>query len=240
MKLLIDEKSLRYLLETKRDCIGYKLSNGIEDAFAGMGFLASLAVAEYRDLGFLSGEIIKVVLTIKGIAYSFRGIVMIVKNVKEPYNQEDMYNDIKKLDEVTHPFSVIAIKDTFNEYANRYLLYYDGRWDCKFFPNYKTVDNDEDNIKSKLSSELKVDEAKIKLEFKTFEIQKKFSVSHNEDRVYDHRAYVAQITHFSDVMKKDEFEIEGKKYCWMTIHDMEKDERIMQINADMVGLIKGL
>lgn len=240
MKLLIDEKSLKYLLETKRDCIGYKLSNGIEDTFAGIGFLASLAVAEYKDLGFLSGEIIKVVLAIIGIAYSFRGIIMIVKNVKEPYNQNDMYNDIKKLDEVTHPFSVVAIKDTFNEYPNRYLLYYDERWDCKFFPSYKTVDNNEDNIKSKLSSELKVDESKIKLEFKTFEIQKKFSVSHNEDRVYDHRAYVAQVTYFSDLMKKDEFEIEGKKYCWMTIHDMEKDERIMQINADVVGLIKGL
>lgn len=240
MKLLIDEKSLKYLLETKRDCIGFKLSNGIEDTFAGIGFLASLAVAEYKDLGFLSGEIIKVVLAIIGIAYSFRGIIMIVKNVKEPYNQNDMYNDIKKLDEVTHPFSVVAIKDTFNEYPNRYLLYYDERWDCKFFPSYKTVDNNEDNIKSKLSSELKVDESKIKLEFKTFEIQKKFSVSHNEDRVYDHRAYVAQVTYFSDLMKKDEFEIEGKKYCWMTIHDMEKDERIMQINADVVGLIKGL
>lgn len=240
MKLLIDEKSLKYLLETKRDCIGFKLSNGIEDTFAGIGFLASLAVAEYKDLGFLSGEIIEVVLAIIGIAYSFRGIIMIVKNVKEPYNQNDMYNDIKKLDEVTHPFSVVAIKDTFNEYPNRYLLYYDERWDCKFFPSYKTVDNNEDNIKSKLSSELKVDESKIKLEFKTFEIQKKFSVSHNEDRVYDHRAYVAQVTYFSDLMKKDEFEIEGKKYCWMTIHDMEKDERIMQINADVVGLIKGL
>lgn len=240
MKMLIDDKSLKYLLETKRDCIGFKLSSGIDSTFAGVGYLASLAIAQYKDLGILSGEMIKLVLASIGLAYSIRGIVMIVKSVKEPYDQEKMYNDIKALDEVTHPFSIVAIKDEFNEYPNRYLLYYDERWNCNFFPSYKTVDNNEESIKSKLSSELKVAEDKIELEYKTFEIHRKYSVSHQEDRVYEHRAYVACLSDYSDEMKNDQFVIDGKKYCWMTINDMEKDDAIMKTNADVVGLIKGI
>lgn len=240
MKLLIDSTSLKYLLEKKRDCIGHKLSEGIENTFAGIGYLASMVIAEYKNVGFLSGKTVKIVLILIGIIYFIRGVVMIVKSVKEPYNQDKMYEDIEKLNEVTHPFSIVAIKDTFNQYPNRYLLYYDERWDCKFFPSYKTVDNNEDNIKEKLSGQLKIDKEKIELEYKTFEMHNKFSVSHNENRVYAHRAYAAKMTAFSDVMKNDEFEIDGIRFYWLTINDMEKDERIMEVNSDVVGLIKSM
>lgn len=240
MKLLVDKMELKYLLETKRDCIGYKLSDGVENTFAGIGYLASVAIAEYKNVGFLSGEAIKTALIIIGIVFSVRGVIMITKSVKEPYNQDELYKDIEKLDEVTHPFSIIAIKDTFNEYPNRFLVYYDERWDCKFFPSYKTVDNNEENIKARLSSELKLDMENIELEFKTFEIHKKYSVSHNENRVYEHRVYIAKVTDFIDIIRMDEFEIDGKKFCWMTINEMEKDERIMEVNSDVVGLIKSI
>lgn len=240
MKLLVDKTELKYLLETKRECIGYKLSDGLEDTFAGIGYLASVVIAEYNNVGVLSGEAIKTTLIIIGIAFSYRGVTMISKSIKEPYNQEKLYKDIEKLDEVTHPYSLVAIKDTFNKYPNRFLVYYDERWDCKFFPSYKTIDNNEDNIKARLSGELKVDSEKISVKFNTFEIHKKYSVSHNEERVYEHRVYSAQLEEFTDMMRQDEFEIDGKTFFWMTINDMEKDERIMEVNSDVVGLIKNI
>ena len=39
----------------------------------------------------------------------------------------------ENLDEVIHKFSIVAVKDNYNEYANRFLLYYDTAWRCWFF-----------------------------------------------------------------------------------------------------------
>ena len=163
---------------------------------------------------------------------------MIAKSVKDKYSHTELYNDIEKLNSIQHRFSIVAVKDTFNQYPNRFLLYYDERWDCKFFFSYKTVDNDTDNIITKLSNELKIDRSNIKIDFKTEQIQQKYSVSHNEDRVYDHRVYSAEISKFRRGLTADEFEIDGKKYYWMTIQDMERDLRIKEVNSDVVGLIK--
>ena len=40
--------------------------------------------------------------------------------------------------------------------SNKYLVYYDSKWDCKFFLNYKENINNESYIKEHLSSELKI------------------------------------------------------------------------------------
>ena len=62
-------------------------------------------------------------------------------------------NDINKLNEISHNHSIIVIKDTFNEFSNRFLVYNDTKWDCKFFLNYKENINNESYIKEHLSNE---------------------------------------------------------------------------------------
>lgn len=39
-------------------------------------------------------------------------------------------------------------------------------------------------------------------------------------------------------MKQDEFEIEGTKYKWWTIDEMESDKDIMDMNSDVVSFVK--
>lgn len=237
MKMLIDSTELKLLLERKRDSIG-KSVQGVDVLFAGVTFGLSILYADFQNLGFISGDSVRTVCIILSIAFSIRGIIMILKSVKDKYGHTELYDDIEKLNGIQHRFSIVAVKDTFNQYPNRFLLYYDERWDCKFFFSYKTVDNDTDNIITKLSNELKVDRSNIKIDFKTEQIQQKYSVSHNEDRVYDHRVYSAEISKFRRGLTADEFEIDGKKYYWMTIQDMERDERIKEVNLDVVSLIK--
>lgn len=111
---------------------------------------------------------------------------MVVKNNKNKYTHLDLGREITDLNEIQHRFSLVAIKDTFNEHPNRFLLYY------------------------------------------------------NEDRVNDHRLYYAEISEYKDNITKDEFEIDGKKFFWMTIQQMERDKRIAEVNSDVVGLIKGV
>lgn len=239
MKLLIDQLKLELLLERRRDYI-HQNGGGLDVLFAGISFVLSTVCADFRDVLVFSGNSMKTVSMILGVAFSIRGIYMVVKSSRNKYTHLDLGREITEMNEIQHRFSLVAIKDTFKEHSNRFLLYYDERWDCKFFFSYKTVDNDEENIKNRLSHELKIDTSLISTEFKTEKIQKKFSVSHDENRVYDHRVYYAEIAEFKDNITQDEFEIEGKKFFWLTIQEMERDERIRQVNSDVVGLIKGI
>lgn len=237
MKMLIDSTELKLLLEQKRDSIGRSVQ-GIDVLFAGVTFGLSILCADFQSIGFVSGDSIRTACVILAIVFSGRGIMMIINSARDRYGHTELYNDIEKLNNIQHRFSIVAVKDTFNQYPNRFLLYYDERWKCKFFFSYKTVDNDADNIITKLSNELKVDRDNIKVEFKTEQIQEKYSVSHKENRVYDHRVYSVEISKFRNDITADEFEIDGKKYYWMTLQDMEKDQRIKEVNLDVVSLIK--
>ncbi len=39
-------------------------------------------------------------------------------------------------------------------------------------------------------------------------------------------------------MVNETFEIDGNKYRWMSVQEMESDERIMEINDDVVAFVK--
>ncbi len=237
MNLLINETDLKLLLEQKRENIN-KDTQGIEVLFSGLALALPTICAEFRDLWNIPGVAIQTICIILGILFSTRGLYMMYSSHKNQYNHNDLYQDITKLNQVTHPYSIVAIKDTFNAHPNRFLLYYDEQWKCKFFFSYKTMDDNEHNIRERLANELKLDPGCIETEFRTEEIQRKYSKSHNEERVYQHRLYYAIIEGYSELEKKDSFEIDGKKFYWMTIQEMERDEEIRNTNLDVVRLVK--
>ena len=39
-------------------------------------------------------------------------------------------------------------------------------------------------------------------------------------------------------MREQTFELDGNKYRWMTIQEMENDERIMEVNEEVVAFVK--
>lgn len=39
-------------------------------------------------------------------------------------------------------------------------------------------------------------------------------------------------------MKKDEFEIDGKKYFWKTIYELELDKNVQEKNLDILNQVK--
>lgn len=138
----------------------------------------------------------------------------------------------------THNHSIVAVKNTFEEFPNKFLLYEDTRWDCKLFINYKENINNESYIVNHISNELKIPVQDITIKYLAQEVGEKFSESHKEQRVYLHRLYQVEINNIPDRMKKDSFSIEGVNYHWESIHDMEQDGRITEVNSDIVNLVK--
>lgn len=121
----------------------------------------------------------------------------------------------------------------------KYLVYYDERWDCKLFLNYKTVDRaDEESVINKVSADLNVDKSQINCRYISSKVQEKYSESHQENRIYNHRLYEIKIQVFPENEQKENFVVNGRHYYWMSISDMERDPNIVKKNRDVIDFVK--
>lgn len=236
MQLLIDSTKLEALLQRKQEDIGYKkLDQGCNIANALFvvygGFSASPETALWaKAMAIIAG----------GLGLYWSGCAM-VKAIKNTYNADLLQHDIENLNEIEHPFSLIAIKDTFNKYPHRYLLYYDNRWQLNLFPNYRTQATEEENIANivgHLSNELQIPAQDITVEQKGYTLTTKYSVSDKVQKVYAHTLYQATIKKLPKKLQADSFMIGDRKYSWWSIDKMETNEDIREHNLDVVELVK--
>lgn len=140
--------------------------------------------------------------------------------------------------EISSKHTIVCIRDTFKEYSNRYLVYYDMRWDCLFFPNFATVENNKSNIIERISRQLKIDPKYLHFDMGTSVIQSKFSHSDKVNKFYDHIYYIGNIEQFTDETMKDDFIIDGIHYYWKTISELEKDKNVIEKNLDVIKVVK--
>lgn len=227
---------LKLLLEKKRKYIGKKPN--LELILSGLFFFLPLIFTDFSDYGEVSGEVFKWLFICFGVAVTIAGMVMSVNALKNKYSHTQLYEDIMKLEPPAKKFSLVAIKDTFNSFANRYLLYFDEKWQCWFFFSFRTSENDIQNIKNKLSEKLKVPAKNIAVEFKAQQVQRKFAPADNTVNTYEHKLYKATISDFTDTLKQDKFKIDGVQYRWMTTEEMLKNKLIVEKNLSVVSFVK--
>ncbi|MCB6991784.1 hypothetical protein LI187_15040 [bacterium 210820-DFI.6.38] len=238
MKLLIDKIKLQLLLEKKRDYIRHPLE-GIDILITAVIYIVSLLCSDFKPISNISSDRISTIAWGIAVLLVIYGSFKLWKSWKYKYDHEHLFHDIENLDEVLHRFSIVAVKDTFNQFSNRFLLHYDSNWNCWFFFSFPTnPEQNEESIIQRLSNQLKLPASTIRLHYITDRLQPKFSVKDNINKVYQHSLYQAWISDFLENMQKTEFTIEGVNFKWMTIEEMEKDDSIMKINHDVVSFIK--
>lgn len=238
-KVLLSEDRLQLILERHKGEIGRR--DDWSNVITGVIFLLSTWSAHYDDLYGFSGRNIKTLILLLALMATVWGILMVLNNHNNKFDHDKLYQELKEANEIEHPFSIVAIKDTFEKYPNKYLLYYDNRWNCWFFFNFKTNELDEQNesnIKNGISSKLKIDTSAMKLEYKDEAIHYKYSESDKVKKYYHHKLYNCVIDDFRDELKKDKFTIDDVNYTWMTIDEMEKNPSIRQHNMDVVDFVK--
>ena len=232
--ILIDETKLELLLEQKKEYIGTRVA--LDSVLSAISFLVSVGLASYPNILGVTGNVLKIFFMVVGIGFTIKSIYDVVYSKRNEYTKEDLFTDIESLNQITHNHSIVAIKDTFNDHPNRYLVYYDSRWNCNLFPNFKENINNEDFIINGIRNALKIDD--VSVQFITQRIHEKYSESHEEMRLYQHRLYICTIGQFTDRLKNDEFEIDGIKYFWKTIQEMENDGRTDSVNRDILEWVK--
>ncbi|RGW74376.1 hypothetical protein DWV56_08230, partial [Holdemanella biformis] len=54
---------------------------------------------------------------------------------------------------------------------------------------------------------------------------------------YNHRLYEVSISNFPEIMRNDNFTLNGKHYYWLSIDDMRKDKEIIKKNLEIVEFV---
>lgn len=147
-----------------------------------------------------------------------------------------MQSEILNLNVVQRNHSLVVIPNSKDE--QKLLVYYDERWGCKLFLNYKTQEKkNETFIMDEISADLQLNKSQLNLQYVASKVQEKYSVSHNENRIYNHRLYKGTIEGW-EKETQDHFVINGKHYYWISIFDMESDANIAKKNLEVVDFVK--
>lgn len=131
MMLRIDSTRLHDQLEQRKEWIGFAPRATHVIALVEGLFLILTAVTTsigyWWRLGFTVAAAIATI-------YAFISAII---TWSKGYSAEVLYKELIDMDRTERHSSIIAIND-----GNRYLLYHDTGWDCDFFPNHATADNE--------------------------------------------------------------------------------------------------
>jgi hypothetical protein len=230
--LHLDKNELNALLLRKEDRIGFDNVTELVNLASGYSLLMALPGIKSK-IFFLICLVLGVLLIIISSKHMFL-------NFKHPFSADDLYAEILQMDKVERRSSIIAIKDTFETYPHKYLLYFDEGWKCDFFPNHKTAEKgNTEELRGYLSEELEVPASQIHLDFLHEFTNEKPSVEHdNQMRLYIYSIYKAEISDIPDSWKTEHFMIAGKNYRWMSIDEMLQDSTIRDINQDVIAQVR--
>lgn len=231
--LLINESDLRHVLASRKVYIG-------GSAISAISLLAG-GLHELNDFRNSDSSWIAYILLGLGVLMMFVAIWEVYKAMK--YNHEKLGKEIIDLDQTAHHHSIVAIRDKFQKFPNRYLVYEDKAWQCRFFLNYPTQLTETENVdflKRKISGALKIPVEVISLTKKGQALQQKYSERHHEMRVYDHVFYEGEISDFPEALQETSFILDGVTYYWMTLEEMKQDTDIQKKNLDVVKEVEKL
>ncbi len=124
--------------------------------------------------------------------------------LKNKYDHEVLFQDIEQLNMIQHNHSLVAVKDNSCEEKSCVILFImmkDGT--VNYFLNYKTQNrNNEAALKEQVAADLNLNSDDIVCNYITSRVQEKYSVSHQEMRVYNHRLYEMYFNYIPDKFKK--------------------------------------
>lgn len=118
--------------------------------------------------------------------------------------------------------AIIIIKN-----KDKYLQYYDERWDSYLFPNMK-LKNQFTDIDIIEYVENNLNKKVIDCTFIKNIIHSKYSVSHKEVREYNHYFYLVNI---------DNYDFDSN-YKFFSMDELKNNKRIMEVNSDIVSYIE--
>lgn len=227
--LEINEESLHNKLLEHKNHIGFNCAEGSLIIASGLAFVYTIVS------GKINNNILNIVSWCFAIGQIIYGLAQVIIALKTKFNAEKLYREIVKLDVSAHRYSLIAIKDSFMGYKSNRILtkYFEGKWNEYMFLSFPTAaERDEESLKNAIGAALKIPRDVIHLHQKASIYQPKISQDWNTVRAYYNTYYVVYIDSFPELLKNNEFEIDGVHYKWMTLEQMEREAEKKEHNKN--------
>lgn len=140
-----------------------------------------------------------------------------------------------------HEFNIVIGMRKIH-WIRHYLVYYDTRWNCWLFMNYKAKRRDyeaEPELREAVAKRFHVQEEYLYVHYLTAQRLEKYSVPHQEMRQYRHNYYELHV--MSDPgpewMLQKNFVVDGTKYAWMTEDELRNDESTRAKNSEVLEYV---
>lgn len=127
--------------------------------------------------------------------------------------------------------AIMIIKNNKGEY----LQYYDERWESYLFLNCKLDENSNElTIINDVIQKLNLETNELECSYLMDKIHEKYSESAKKNKIYHHYFYKIDIKE----LNQENFAVNEIKYSWFKMKDLEKNERVMKVNSDIISFIK--
>lgn len=241
-KLIISKDKLELLFEKNRKYIGRKalISGKIS---IGLTTITTVFVSEFKDVWFIPADIIKTMYIIVSIVMFVLAIHTIWKN---KITHKTLFNKAIELSEVENEYrAIIVLRDEFNSFSNKYLVYYDTVWNCYLCLHYSYNPKNEETesvsaILNRVSNELFIEHEFLSGTSICIKDSCKHSYRTNETKFYHFHYYSAIINadHIPELLKQDQFEINDKKYYWKSIEELRNHRNTWERNSDVINFLE--
>ena len=233
-EIQINKQDLLLLLEKRGSIEGVKSRTQLAADLLGLISVIAVCCQFYGNLLWFS-----VFLMIATIWAALTSISWIY-SYKNRYSTEQLYRELLGIAVSEHHFNLMVIRDK----SGRLLTRWDKRWDMWLLPYIKSISADvgsesdreeRKRIEDHVSSMLELSEKTVDCHLALTKTERKQSKSDNIEKVYYHRYFVINS---DDFPQTEEFEINGSKYKWWRIEDLELDPKTIESNAEIVAAIK--
>ena len=126
-----------------------------------------------------------------------------------------------------HKHTILIIKN-----KDKYLQYFDERWNSYLFLNTKVQGSVNEKELIKFIEE-RFNIKDVTVEYKFDKVHSKYSPTANKEKTYHHYFYKVNLN-----LEDNDFKINDIDYKWFTMDELETDKRIQEINSDIVSFIK--
>lgn len=243
-KIILDESELKLILETYRDNISDK-KNWLDNIGTSGSLFLTLISSDFKDLWMIKAEYIKYTVWAITAYFFIKGVLTYRANCKSSFNKDVLFQKISEKSEIEKvPFSIIVIKDEFSDFPNRLLVYEDGRWGCKLFLNYymqsENGEAEKFNQLESVSNYLKISKSDMVIDYLFMKESTKYSPTAHKDKIYDFYYYYVKIRKeaFSDEMRQSTFNIDGRRFRWMSMDELWSDRVTVERNSDVLRVVK--
>ena len=140
-----------------------------------------------------------------------------------------------------HEFNIVVGTRKVH-WVRHYLVYYDKRWNCWLFMNYKAENRDyeaEPELREAVAKRFHVQEEDLYVHYLTAQKLEKYSVPHDEIRTYRHTYSELQIlvNPGPEHLLKKNFVVDGVRYAWMTEEELRSEENTWAKNSEVLEYV---